>query len=151
MFLILVSSNIFLLYFICLALLHSLWDLSFLTRYWTQASSVKVPSPNHWSTQKFLNVIILHRQAIGFCILLYWIFFQFVIVSHWYFLCYLVVRVLYKLLIHLIRYMVCKYLLTVGGLCFHCLEHALWHTKILILKKSNFCIFFCHLCFLCHT
>ena len=34
-------------------------------------------------------------------------------------------RVLYKLLIHLIRYMVCKYLLTVGGLCFHCLEHAL--------------------------
>lgn len=122
LFLILVSS-FYILFYLFVWLCYSLWDLSYhMTRYSDPGFVlVKVPSPNPGG-MKFLNVIILLRQAIGFCILLYWIFFQFVIVSQWYFFFYLVVRVLYKLLIHLIRYMVCKYLLTVGGLCFSVLN-----------------------------
>ena len=33
--------------------LHSLQDLSSLTRNWTWARAMKAPSPNHWSTREF--------------------------------------------------------------------------------------------------
>ena len=39
--------------------LHSLWDLSFLIRDWTQATAVKVLSLNHWITREFPVVLIL--------------------------------------------------------------------------------------------
>ena len=36
-----------------MATLHSLWDLSFLTRDWTRATARKVLSPNHWTAREF--------------------------------------------------------------------------------------------------
>ena len=36
-------------------MLHSLWNLSSLTRNWTWATIVKVTSPNHWTTREFPN------------------------------------------------------------------------------------------------
>ena len=42
------------------SLLHSLQDCSSLTRDWTQALAVNVPSPNHWTTREFQKENILY-------------------------------------------------------------------------------------------
>ena len=41
-----------------LAALHSLQDLSSLTRDWTQTTAVKVPSPNHWTARELPHLIL---------------------------------------------------------------------------------------------
>ena len=53
----------------CFALfsLHGLWDLSFLTRGWTQAIVVKVLSSNHWTTRDSLDWLIwVSVHSLGF-------------------------------------------------------------------------------------
>ena len=40
-----------------LAMPCGLRDLSFLTRDQSQATAVKAPSPNHWTTREFLHIL----------------------------------------------------------------------------------------------
>ena len=44
--------------FFFLAALNGFWDLSSLTRGWTQALAVKVPSPNHWAAREFQHWLL---------------------------------------------------------------------------------------------
>ena len=36
------------------------WFVSYLTRDWTQATAVKVPSPNHWTTREFSEMLFFN-------------------------------------------------------------------------------------------
>ena len=45
-----------------LAVLCGLWDLSFLTRDWTQVSAVKAPNPKHWTTREFPRHLLKLKQ-----------------------------------------------------------------------------------------
>ena len=45
-----------------LAVLCGVWDLSFLTRDWTQVSAVKAPNPNHWTTREFPRHLLKLKQ-----------------------------------------------------------------------------------------
>ena len=54
-----------------LSTLCSLWDLSSPTRDWTQATAVKVLSPNHWIARGFLDLTIKKKKYLF--IWLHWV------------------------------------------------------------------------------
>ena len=53
--------------FMFLAMLHSLWNLSFSTKNWTQTLAVKALSPNHWPSREFPSFILLTVFLSGAC------------------------------------------------------------------------------------
>ena len=54
-------------FWVFLATLRGLRDLSSLTRDRTLATTVKVPSPNHWTTREFpLNELINNLKFLSF-------------------------------------------------------------------------------------
>ena len=60
--------NFILFFLFFVATLCGLRDLSSLTRDWTWATAVKVPSPNHWTAREFPRNFILKNFNLSYCL-----------------------------------------------------------------------------------